>query len=143
MSSKPVRAGRLGGYLAPAVAGVPAAYFCDLDRGRSRRRRIRARVAGTARHGVRRTGRELRKTAALAQGREHFRDRSVLEGQLNVNEDGTVLLRGQVDSSELVRELERHVRRIAGVGGVENLLHLPGTPAPASYGRTKAPPPGM
>jgi hypothetical protein len=170
MISAPARATRIaGGFLAGAVAGVLAAYFADPDRGRARRHRLRDRAAGTVRHRARRTGRSLCKTAALATGRGRglvhrlrpsavpllddvelahkvesilFRDPAVPKGQLNVNaEKGTVFLRGQLDDPELVRDLERRVLRIAGVGGVENLLHLPGTPAPASHGGTKAPPP--
>ena len=33
---------------------------------------------------------------------------------------------------ELIQDLEQAVRNVRGVSGVENLLHLPGTPAPAS-----------
>jgi osmotically-inducible protein OsmY len=63
-----------------------------------------------------------------------FRDPRFPKGQINVNaEDGEVFLRGQVDDPELVRELERSVSQVPGVRRVENLLHLPGTPAPASH----------
>jgi osmotically-inducible protein OsmY len=66
-----------------------------------------------------------------------FRDPAVPKGDLNINaENGTVFLRGQVESSELVEELGKRVRRISGVRQVENLLHLPGMPAPASHRRT-------
>ena len=167
---KMTRAGRAGGrFLAGVLAGVLAAYFWDPDRGRSRRHGLRDRATGISRHGARRTARALRTAAVLAAGRGRglfhrllpqapqplddvelahkvesilFRDPAVPKGQLNVNaERGTVFLRGQVDSPELVRELEKRVRRIAEVQAVENLLHLPGTPAPASHGGTKAPPP--
>jgi hypothetical protein len=30
----------------------------------------------------------------------------------------------------LISELEERVRKVQGVQGVENLLHVPGTPAP-------------
>ena len=55
---------------------------------------------------------------------EVFRDHSIPKGQINVNaENGVVVLRGQVESSDLVEELERRVRKVHGVQGVENLLH--------------------
>lgn len=43
--------------------------------------------------------------------------------------DGTVYLRGEVERPSDVDEIERRVREIAGVERVEQLLHLPGTPA--------------
>ena len=52
-------------------------------------------------------------------------------GHVNVNaENGIVILRGQVSSRELIDELVARVRKVQGVQGVENLLHLPGTEAP-------------
>jgi translation elongation factor EF-1beta len=39
---------------------------------------------------------------------------------------GMVVLRGQVDSPEAIRELERAAARVRGVEGVRVLLHLPG-----------------
>ena len=44
-----------------------------------------------------------------------------------------MFLRGQVDRPELIHDLEEAVRKVPGVRGVENLLHLPGTPAPTSH----------
>jgi hypothetical protein len=159
---------RLGGrFFAGALAGALAAYFLDPDRGRARRHGTRDRATGMVRHGARRTARAFRNAATLAAGRGRglvhrlrppapqalddaelahkvesilFRDPAVPKGQLNVNaEQGTVFLRGQVDNPEIIRDLEERVRRIAEVQAVENLLHLPGTPAPASHGGTKAP----
>lgn len=61
------------------------------------------------------------------------------KGSININaEDGIVVLRGQVERPEQVRRLEKAVRKIDGVVDVENLLHLPGTPAPTSAGRVRA-----
>lgn len=55
-----------------------------------------------------------------------------LAGRIIVNaEEGVVVLRGAVARSEDVDEIERRVRRVGGVRGVRNLLHLEGTPAPA------------
>jgi osmotically-inducible protein OsmY len=60
-----------------------------------------------------------------------FRDTHVPKGEISINaERGTVFLRGQVESPELIDELTKSVRKIVGVSEVVNLLHLPGTPAP-------------
>jgi len=64
-----------------------------------------------------------------------FRDDSLPKGKVSINaENGTVFLRGQVDSPDTIVRVERAVRVVEGVAGVENLLHLPGTPAPHAQG---------
>ena len=63
---------------------------------------------------------------------EIFRDAEVPKGQINVNaENGVVVLRGEVEEPELIRDLEEKARNVQGVQEVENLLHTPGTPVPA------------
>ena len=50
----------------------------------------------------------------------------VPKGQVDVNaEDGVVFLRGEVESPDLVAELEKATRKVHGVREVENLLHTP------------------
>ena len=160
---KPTRGRRR--FLRGALAGILTAYFFDPDRGRSRRHELRDRVGRILRHDVRRAARG---GTAFAVGHTHgllhrfrpsrphdlddaelahkvetilFRDPAVPKGQLNINaEKGKVFLRGEVESHELAQDLEERVKQIAEVQEVENLLHLPGTPAPASHGGTKAPP---
>jgi hypothetical protein len=44
--------------------------------------------------------------------------------------DGVVWLRGQVKRPEQIRSLEREAWAVPEVRGVENLVHLPNTPAP-------------
>jgi len=62
-----------------------------------------------------------------------FRDPAVPKGRININaERGRVVLRGEVDQSEQISALEAAARQVPGVKDVENLLHLPGTPAPQS-----------
>lgn len=62
---------------------------------------------------------------------EIFRDDSVPKGQINVNaQEGVVQLRGEVPSEEMVSDLVEKTRSVDGVRDVENLLHLPGSPAP-------------
>jgi osmotically-inducible protein OsmY len=59
-----------------------------------------------------------------------FRGPDVPKGQINVNaEDGVVILRGEVERPELIKDLEDKTRSIQGVKEVENLLHVPGTEA--------------
>ena len=60
-----------------------------------------------------------------------FRDPTVPKGRISINaERGVVFLRGEIPEDDLIRDLEAAVRHIPGVQDVENLLHLPGTPAP-------------
>jgi osmotically-inducible protein OsmY len=70
---------------------------------------------------------------------EVFGDPDIPKGGISINaENGIVVLRGQVEDPEQIRRLEQAVGKIDGVLGVENLLHLPGTPAPTSHGRVSA-----
>lgn len=146
-----------------ALGGAVAVYFLDLDRGRARRHASRDRGAAALRHARKRLVRELRVRTAFASGRAHgllhrlrhaptpelddttlahkvesviFRDAHVPKGRISINaEGGTVFLRGELESPDLIEELERAARRVAGVRDVDNLLHLPGTPAPHPHAR--------
>jgi hypothetical protein len=147
-----------GWFLGGLAAGASLAYFFDPERGRRRRHLARDRAVGVSHRVTRRTGRTLRAVAAQAQGHARglahrlrpgpvaelddielahkvesilFRDRRVPKGQISVNaEEGRVFLRGEVEP-DLIADLEHAVRKIRGVRDVENLLHPPGTPAPA------------
>jgi len=60
-----------------------------------------------------------------------FRDESVPKGKIDVNcAEGVVWLRGEAKNPEMIKELERQTAAIPEVKRVENLLHLPKTPAP-------------
>jgi hypothetical protein len=62
---------------------------------------------------------------------EIFRPASVDKSKINVNTaDGVVFLRGEAKNPEQVKELEAKTAAIPEVKRVENLLHLPNTPAP-------------
>jgi BON domain len=64
-----------------------------------------------------------------------FRGIDVDKGKVDVNvAERVVWLRGEVQTPDLINELEDRARRVAEVRRVENLLHLPETPAP---GRTE------
>ena len=69
---------------------------------------------------------------------EIFRGSKVDKGKISVNTaDGVVWLRGEAKNPEQVKELEAKTKAIPEVKRVENLLHLPKTPAPT---RTDSPP---
>src|SRR4029453_14248315 len=140
------------------AGGAALVYFFDPQNGKRRRQTAVDRVAGFFRRlgkRARRTGgggypemggggmkrahmREKTKPepndATLVQKVESevFRDPSIPKGQINVNaENGVVVLRGQVDSPDLIKELEKKARNVQGVRDVENLLQAaesPGAP---------------
>ena len=68
-----------------------------------------------------------------AQGRDgDLRDADVPKGQINVNaENGKIVLRGEVEQPEMISDLEKRAKKVQGVAEVENLLHTPGSTAPA------------
>ena len=60
-----------------------------------------------------------------------FREESVDKGKIDVNTaDAVVWLRGEAKTPEQIKQLEAQARAIPEVKQVENLLHLPHTPAP-------------
>jgi osmotically-inducible protein OsmY len=135
--------------------GAAVAYFFDPDRGRGRRAKIRDRSFAMVRRGGTRVGRAARFTGAYAYGvgqkirhlrsnyeppndaalvdkvkTELFREHPEFKHiSINVAE-GVVWLRGEVQHPEDMQRLEKTARRIQGVTGIENLLHLVNTPAP-------------
>jgi hypothetical protein len=135
--------------------GALIAYFFDPENGRRRRALAGQKIPALFRSGSRRVGRAVSSRAqgmkqqvtyrqeaekpppndpTLAQKVESeiFRDVDVPKGDVNVNaEGGRVVLRGEIDSAELIQELEERARKVQGVEEVENLLHVSGTPAPA------------
>jgi hypothetical protein len=151
--SEPKR--RRGRFLLGGAVGALLAYFFDPDRGRSRRAQTEDRLMGLLRRGGRRAERIGRRVGAEAYGlrqkaahrreedkdlddvtlahkveSELFTDPAIPKGRINVNvEEGVVVLRGTAAPEE-AESLTNAALRISGVRGVENLLHLPGTPAP-------------
>ena len=56
---------------------------------------------------------------------EIFRDADVPTGQVNVNtEYGKVILRGEVESEDMVQRLVEAARNVQGVSDVESLLNV-------------------
>ena len=62
---------------------------------------------------------------------EIFRSPDLPKGQINFDvESAVVTVRGQVDNALQIAKIEKAVLKVPGVRGVENLLHVDGTPAP-------------
>jgi osmotically-inducible protein OsmY len=137
--------------------GALIAYFFDPDSGRRRRalardripayfRRLSERAERTGRavsaeaYGAKQKAKHLKEeekpqpddvTLARKVETEIFRDVDVPKGKINVNaESGKIVLRGEVEQPELIKDLEKRTKKVQGVTEVENLLHTPGTPAP-------------
>ena len=145
--------------LALGVAtGAALVYFFDPETGNRRRSTIRDRVLAFFRRTGRQAGRAGQTAKSQAYGMtqkavhlkerpkeqpddatlahkvetEIFRDADVPKGKVNVNaENGVVFLRGEVTDESVVEALGNAAREVHGVVDVENLLHVPGTPAPA------------
>ncbi len=61
-----------------------------------------------------------------------FRDRRIAKGKVDVNvADGVVWLRGEARTPQLIKLAEARAAEVPEVTKVENLLHLPKTPAPS------------
>jgi len=135
--------------------GAALSYFFDPQNGRRRRKIAVDRLAGLSRrhgkrlakgaasqaHGLTQKATHLKEepkpqpddvTLARKVETEIFRAKDVPKGQINVNaENGVVVLRGEVEKPALIKDLEKRTRKVQGVKEVENLLHVPGSPAPA------------
>jgi uncharacterized protein YunC (DUF1805 family) len=135
--------------------GAALAYLFDPDRGKARRARTRDRFMGMTRRIGKRLGRLGRRVGSEAYGlkqkaaysgrepkelddttlahkveSEIFRNPDIPKGQIVVNvEEGVVVLRGAL-APEHAEAVAAMAAAVPGVRGVENLLHLPGTPAP-------------
>jgi len=129
--------------------GAALSYFFDPENGRRRRKLAADRLTSlTRRHGKRLVKGAVSQTHALKQRSTHlseepkpqpddvtlarkveteiFRDADVPKGKINVNaENGKVVLRGEVDSPELIEDLVTKARKVQGVQEVESLLHTP------------------
>ena len=140
--------------LAAGALGAAAAYFFDPQMGRSRRAKARDRLMAMFRRTGRRVGRKgrwlggkaygLRMKATHPAGHAKDLDDATLahkvesevlggsdKGRISVNaEGGIVVLRGEVATADQMNAIAESVMTVPGVTGVENLLHLPGEPAP-------------
>ncbi|HYZ92880.1 MAG TPA: BON domain-containing protein [Actinomycetota bacterium] len=136
-----------------AAIGAVLSYFFDPDRGRGRRAKFRDMTTSRARRAAD-DARKMRLRAenkaqgiqaeltprrmetvpndpTLAQKIQSEVLRDFPKGKINVNvEEGYVVLRGELEQPDQIKALEAAVANVPGVVGVENLTHLPGTPAP-------------
>jgi osmotically-inducible protein OsmY len=137
--------------------GATLAYFFDPQNGRRRRAMAQQRIPAFFRKASRKAGdagstvaseasaakqkathlKEEEKpqpddvTLARKVETEIFRDSDIPKGRINVNaENGKVVLRGEVEQPELIKDLEQRTKKVQGVQEVENLLHVPGASAP-------------
>jgi osmotically-inducible protein OsmY len=142
-----------------AALGAALAYFLDPQSGKRRRHVTVDRIGGFFRRRGREIGRAGRTVTSEAYGvakkathlreqekpqpndatltskveSEIFRAADVPKGRVSVNsERGVVYLRGEVESPDLITQLETAARKVQGVQDVENLLHVPGSNAPQS-----------
>jgi osmotically-inducible protein OsmY len=141
-----------------AAAGAAAAHFLDPDSGARRRNQLRDKTASKARSGKQQAATGAGYAAGKAKGAaatatpsfgdriedvddvtlarkvetEIFRDADAPKGQVSVDvQAGVVYLRGMVADDEWIERLADNAKKVDGVKGVKNLLHRPGTPAPA------------
>ena len=129
--------------------GAALSYFFDPENGKRRRKVTADRLAalmrrhggrlmkgtGSQAHALKQKATHLREepkpqpddvTLARKVETEIFRDADVPKGRINVNaENGKVVLRGEVDSNEMIDDLVAKARKVQGVEDVENLLHTP------------------
>jgi osmotically-inducible protein OsmY len=147
-------------YLSAAIGGAALAYFLDHQNGRRRRHQTRDQALSLARQATKRARKLVHHVTADATGTARraahavrppsdieiddatlvdkvestvFRHRDIPKGQININaENGVVFLRGQVERPELVESLEARVRKVRGVKGIENLLHVPAAEPPTA-----------
>jgi osmotically-inducible protein OsmY len=67
---------------------------------------------------------------------EIFRSADAPKGDVSIDvQAGIAYLRGTVDSDEWIQRLADDAKKVDGIKGVKNLLHRPGTPAPAAEPR--------
>ena len=129
--------------------GALIAYFFDPQSGSRRRALARDRFPALLRRGSRRVEQAAPDVKSVAKATkakvsqhteaekpepddvtlarkvetEIFRDADVPKGNINVNaENGKVVLRGVVEESSLIEDLETRTKKVQGVREVENLL---------------------
>ena len=151
---------RLLTFLLGAAAGGAAAHFLDPQSGRRRRNEMRDQTVSKVQSGAGQAATTASYAAGKAKGAvaqatptgtrledpddvtlarkvetEIFRAADAPKGDVSVNaEAGVVYLRGTADDAWIAR-LADEAGRVEGVKGVKNLLHRPGTPAPAAEPR--------
>ena len=116
-----------------ALAGPDPASSSSVPQGRESRDSDRHRRGSAAKQKATHLKEEEKPqpddvTLARKVETEIFRDSDIPKGRINVNaENGKVVLRGEVEQPELIKDLEKRTKKVQGVQEVENLLHVPGS----------------
>jgi len=143
--------------LTGAIVGAAVVYLFDPEKGRARRALLADWAGARLRRGWRTANQLGTRTSATAAAfpqrmvqlrsmrprpaddltlrdrveSEVFRNPDLPKGQINFDvESGVVTIRGQVENAYQIANVEKAVLKVPGVAGVENLLHVDGTPAP-------------
>jgi|RhiMethySRZTD1v2_1073278.scaffolds.fasta_scaffold05174_17 osmotically-inducible protein OsmY len=149
---------RLRVFLIGLGAGALLALFADPASGKRRRAMARDKAGAYRRRSSRQVaagGRSVRSGIQARKARlahrtpverdyddatltdhvrsELGRDPLAHQGILVNAQRGVIQLRGQVGSEDDIEELVKRTEEINGVRAVENLLHVPGTPAPRHH----------
>jgi osmotically-inducible protein OsmY len=115
-----------------AAGGAAALY---LSRNRTPVKRAANQMKGAAHAVTPHFGSDDADDATLADRvrSEIFRDHDAPKGDVSVDvQAGVVYLRGAVADEAWIERLAKDARKVHGISGVKNLLHAPGTPAPAA-----------
>jgi osmotically-inducible protein OsmY len=149
-------------FLAGTAVGAAAVFFLDPQGGGRRRGLTPEKAVSTVRSTATGAAASAKHAADRAQGAvaaampsvgrtdspddvtltrkvesEIFRSDDAPKGQVSVNaENGVVFLRGEVDDQAWIDRLGDEAGRVDGVKAVRNLLHRPGTDAPAAPATT-------
>ena len=149
---------KFSSFVLGAALGAGGYFFLDPQHGKRRQNTARDKALKYARLGRQEAARKAEYAAGVAKGAvqeqmpggaekpatslndaalarkvetEIFRPDDAPKGKVSVNaEDGVVYLRGEVDQQEMIDRLGEEARKVEGVKGVKNLLHVPGAPAP-------------
>jgi osmotically-inducible protein OsmY len=155
---------RLFAFVSGAAVGAAATHFLDPANGRRRRNELRDQAAARASAGASKAAGTASYAAGKAKGAvatatpsvpgshrvddaddvtlarkvetEIFRDANAPKGDVSVDvQAGVVYLRGTVADAAWIDRLADEAKNVDGIKGIKNLLHRPGTPAPAAEPR--------
>jgi osmotically-inducible protein OsmY len=144
-----------------AAIGAAAAHFLDPQSGRRRRKQMRDQAVSKMHSGAGQAATTASYAAGKAKGavatatpsatriedpddvtlarkvETHiFRSHDAPKGDVSIDvQAGVVYLRGVVADEGWISRLADEAGKVEGVKGVKNLLHRPGTPAPAAEPR--------
>jgi osmotically-inducible protein OsmY len=146
---------RLLAFVSGAAVGAAAYHFLDPSSGSRRRHELRDQATAKASSATSHAASTASYAASKAKGAvatatpsrtgdlddvalarkvesEIFRDAEAPKGDVSVDvQAGVAYLRGEATDEWIVR-LADDAKKVDGVKGVENLLHAPGSPAPAA-----------